>query len=342
MKKQKIFALATAAVLGAASLTACGTASAEAENGKITLTNVSYDPTRELYASFNKAFQKHYKEKTGKDIEITQSHGGSGKQALEVANGLEADVVTLALEQDVKAVQDAGLIDDGWIKEFDNDSAPYTSTIVFLVRKGNPKNIHDWGDLIKDDVGIITPNPKTSGGARWNYLAAWAWADKEYGGDEAKTKDYVKKLFEHVLVLDSGARGATTTFVENKQGDVLLAWENEAFLSIKDAPDDYEIVTPSISILAQPSVAIVDEVVDSRGSRDAATEYLSYLYSDEAQRIAGDNYYRPSNEKILQEYKDTFDLNINLVTIKDFGGWEEAHKKHFADGGVFDQIYDEK
>lgn len=342
MKKQKIFALATAAVLGAASLTACGTASAEDENGKITLTNVSYDPTRELYASFNKAFQKHYKEKTGKDIEITQSHGGSGKQALEVANGLEADVVTLALEQDVKAVQDAGLIDDGWIKEFDNDSAPYTSTIVFLVRKGNPKNIHDWGDLIKDDVGIITPNPKTSGGARWNYLAAWAWADKEYGGDEAKTKDYVKKLFEHVLVLDSGARGATTTFVENKQGDVLLAWENEAFLSIKDAPDDYEIVTPSISILAQPSVAIVDEVVDSRGSRDAATEYLSYLYSDEAQRIAGDNYYRPSNEKILQEYKDTFDLNINLVTIKDFGGWEEAHKKHFADGGVFDQIYDEK
>lgn len=338
---KKILATAIASVLTVSAFTACGSSS-DSDDDKVTLTNVSYDPTRELYASYNEAFAKHYKEETGKDIEITQSHGGSGKQALEVANGLEADVVTLALEYDVKEVQNAGLIEDGWVSEFPNDSAPYTSTIVFLVRKGNPKNIKDWDDLVRDDVGIITPNPKTSGGARWNYLAAWAYADKLYNGDEAKVKDFIKKLFQNVLVLDSGARGATTTFVENGQGDVLLAWENEAYLSLKDAPDDYEIVSPSISILAQPSVAIVDEVVDDRGTREAATEYLNYLYSDEAQRIEGDNYYRPTNESILQEYKDVFDLNINLVTIADFGGWDKAFKEHFADGGVFDKIYEEK
>ncbi|MGN1090109.1 MAG: sulfate ABC transporter substrate-binding protein [Huintestinicola sp.] len=341
--KKKISTIALASVLSASLLfTACGSknSSDAADADKITLTNVSYDPTRELYAAYNEIFAAHWKELKGQDVEITQSHGGSGKQALEVANGLEADVVTLALEYDVKAVQDAGLIEEGWVSEFDKDSSPYTSTIVFLVRKGNPKNIRDWGDLVNEGVGVITPNPKTSGGARWNYLAAWAYADKLYGGDEAQTKEFIKKLYQNVLVLDSGARGATTTFVENGQGDVLLAWENEAYLSIKDYPDDYEIITPSVSILAQPSVAIVDEVVDKRGTREAATEYLNFLYSDEAQRIAGDNYYRPSNPDILAEYKDTFNLDINLVTINDFGGWNEAQAKHFADGGVFDEIYE--
>ena len=338
---KKITALALAAVLGVTALTGCNTSSSGAEKDKITLTNVSYDPTRELYVAYNEAFAKHWKELTGGDIEITQSHGGSGGQALQVANGLEADVVTLALEYDVKAVQDAGLIEEGWINEFEKDSAPYTSTIVFLVRSGNPKNIKDWNDLVRDDVGIITPNPKTSGGARWNYLAAWAYAQKLYNNDEAQVKGFIKKLFENVLVLDSGARGATNSFVENKQGDVLLAWENEAYLSMQEYPGEYEIVTPSLSILAQPSVAVVDAVVDKRGTREAATEYLSYLYSDEAQRIAGQNFYRPSNPAILAEFSDTFDLNINLVTIDDFGGWDEAQRVHFTDGGVFDQIYEE-
>lgn len=335
--KKNILSLAAAAVLSASVfLTGCGSS----DSDTVTLTNVSYDPTRELYTAYNEFFAEHWKELTGQDVDIIQSHGGSGKQALEVANGLDADVVTLALEYDVNAIENAGLIDEGWINEFDRDSAPYTSTIVFLVRKGNPKNIRDWNDLVNDGVGVITPNPKTSGGARWNYLAAWAYADKLYGGDEAQTKDFIKKLYRNVLVLDSGARGATTSFVENGQGDVLIAWENEAYLSIKDNPDEYEIVTPSISILAQPSVAVVDKVVDKRGTREAAEEYLNYLYSDEAQRIAGDNYYRPSDPDILAEYADKFDLDVELVTINDFGGWDAAQAKHFADGGVFDEIYE--
>lgn len=317
----------------------CGKKNTSSDS-KVKITNVSYDPTRELYSSYNEVFAQHWKELKGQDVEITQSHGGSGKQALEVANGLEADVVTLALEYDVDAIQNAGLIEDGWIDEFDNESSPYTSTIVFLVRKGNPKNIHDWDDIVKDGIGVITPNPKTSGGARWNYLAAWAYADKKFNGDEEQIKDFVKKLYNNVLVLDSGARGATTSFVENGQGDVLLAWENEAYLSIQDNPDDYEIITPSVSILAQPSVAIVDSVVDKKGTRDVATEYLSYLYSDEAQRLAGKNFYRPSNPDILKEFSDVFDLDVKLVTISDFGGWDSVQEKHFADGGIFDSIYE--
>lgn len=340
MKRKIISALLATVTAFTFVLTGCGSAETNSDSGKVSITNVSYDPTREFYSSYNDIFANHWKELKGQDVEVTQSHGGSGKQALEVANGLEADVVTLALEYDVKAVQNAGLIEDGWIDEFDKDSSPYTSTIVFLIRKGNPKNINDWDDLVKDGVGVITPNPKTSGGARWNYLAAWAYADKKFNGDEAQIEDFVRKLYKNVLVLDSGARGATTTFVENGQGDVLIAWENEAYLSIKDNPDEYEIITPSISILAQPSVAIVDSVVDKRGTREVATEYLNYLYSDDAQRLAGKNYYRPSNPDILNEFSDVFDLSVNLVTINDFGGWDEAQEKHFADGGIFDKIYE--
>ena len=255
--------------------------------------------------------------------------------------GNEADVVTLALAHDITAIEEAGLIEKDWIKEFDKDSSPYTSTIVFLVRKGNEKNIHDWEDLIKKDVDVITPNPKTSGGACWNFLAAWAYQQKRDGNDEEQTKQFMKKLYQNVLVLDSGARGATSTFVEKGQGDVLIAWENEAYLSMEEYPDDYEIVTPSVSILAQPSVAVVDSVAKKRGTEEVAKEYLNYLYSDDAQRLAGENYYRPSNEKILKEFSEQFDLNMNLVTIDDFGGWDKAYKDYFEDGAVFDQIYSE-
>ena len=307
---------------------------------KTELVNVSYDATREFYKEYNRLFEDYWYGKTGEKVEVIQSHGGSGKQALEVANGLGADVVTLALEGDVNVIRDEGLIDDGYINDYSDDSSPYTSTIVFLVRKGNPKNIKDWDDLLNDGVKVITPNPKTSGGARWNFLAAWYYFKKQ-GQTEEQVQASVTKLYKNVAVLDSGARGSSTTFAENGQGDVLIAWENEAFLSVADDPDEFEIVNPSISVLAQPSVAVVDEVAENRGTEEVSREYLNYLYSDEAQRIAGDNYYRPSNEDILKEYADVFDLNVNLVTIDDFGGWEKAQETHFADGGVFDQIYEE-
>lgn len=362
MKKRiRLSAILLASALSAGLLSGCGNTSESngsavtAAGDTVEITNVSYDPTRELYQAYNELFASHWKEETGQNVEITQSHGGSGKQALEVANGLEADVVTLALEGDVDAVRDAGLIEDGYTAEFDNDSAPYTSTIVFLVRKGNPKNIQDWDDLLNQDVGVITPNPKTSGGARWNYLAAWYYFEKQ-GQSEAEIEQSMKTLYENVLVLDSGARGSTTSFVENKQGDVLLAWENEAFLTLEEYPDEYEIVIPSVSILCQPTVAVVDEVVDSRGTRDVAEAYLEYLYSDEAQEVEAQNFYRPSNETILKEY--TADTNSNTITsipedgkwiitnnldltnIEHFGGWTEATEKHFADGAVFDSIYE--
>ena len=306
----------------------------------VELLNVSYDPTRELYDDYNKAFAKHWKAKTGEDITIKQSHGGSGKQARTVIDGLPADVVTLALAGDIDALAAQGkLLPVNWQSRLPHNSAPYTSTIVFLVRKGNPKGVKDWGDLVKPGVSVITPNPKTSGGARWNYLAAWAWALKQPGGSEATAKDYVRKLFKNVPVLDTGARGSTTTFVQRGIGDVLLAWENEAFLSIKElGPDTVEIVVPSLSILAEPPVTVVDKVVLRRGTRDAATEYLTYLYSPEAQEIIAKNYYRPIDEKVAAKYAQQFP-KLNLVTIKDFGGWATAQKVHFADGGVFDQIY---
>ncbi|MDR1243362.1 MAG: sulfate ABC transporter substrate-binding protein [Deltaproteobacteria bacterium] len=307
----------------------------------VEITNVSYDPTRELYEEYNQAFQKYWKGKTGDNVSIVQSHGGSGSQARAVIEGNDADVVTLALAYDITAIEKAGLINEGWQKKFAKNSSPYTSTIVFLVRKGNPKNIKDWGDLTREGVGIITPNPKTSGGARWNYLAAWAWADKKYGGDEKAVTRFISTLFKNVLVLDSGARGSTNTFVQNRQGDVLLAWENEAYLAIAEEKDKFEIVTPSLSILAEPPVAVVDKIVDKRGTRAVATEYLQYLYSDEGQRIAGKNYYRPSNPEIAKEFAKTFDLSVTLITVDDplFGGWNTVQTRHFADGGVFDQIY---
>lgn len=321
-------------------MTGCGNASGSADDSaSIELLNVSYDPTREFYAAYNELFQEYWKEKTGEDVTVTQSHGGSGSQARSVIEGNEADVVTLALAHDITAIEEAGLIETGWEDEFDKDSSPYTSTIVFLVRKGNEKNITDWNDLIRDDVDVITPNPKTSGAACWSFLAAWAYQQEQDGQDTAATQEFMKKLYQNVLVLDSGARGSTNTFVENKQGDVLLAWENEAYLSMQEYPDQYEIVTPSISILAQPSVAAVDSNTESHGTQEAAAAYLEYLYSDDAQRLAGKNYYRPSNEDILREFSDQFDLDMNLVTIEYFGGWNEAYKMFFDDGAVFDQIY---
>jgi sulfate/thiosulfate-binding protein len=302
--------------------------------------NVSYDPTRELYQEFNAAFVKQYKAKAGKDVTVQQSHGGSSKQGRAVLDGLEADVLTLALAYDIDAVAEGGLLAKDWQKRLPSNSSPYTSTIVFLVRKGNPKGIKDWGDLVKPGISVITPNPKTSGGARWNYLAAWAYALKQPGGTEAKAKDFVAALYKNVPVLDSGARGSTTTFVQRGIGDVLLAWENEAFLSIKElGPEKVEIVVPSLSILAEPPVAVVDKVVDKKGTRAIAQAYLEYLYTPEGQEIAAKNYYRPRLDAVAKKYATTFP-KINLITIDAvFGGWQKAQKLHFADGGLFDQIY---
>ena len=304
------------------------------------LLNVSYDPTRELYQEFNAAFAKHWKSQTGETVAIKQSHGGSGKQARGVIDGLEADVVTLALAYDVNALaEQRNLIPADWQKRLPHNSSPYTSTIVFLVRKGNPKNIRDWNDLIKPGIEVITPNPKTSGGARWNYLAAWGYALKQPGGNEASAKDFVKKLYANVKVLDSGARGSTTTFAERGIGDVLIAWENEAYLATRElGPDKFEIVTPSLSILAEPPVAVVDKVVDKRGTRKVATAYLEYLYSPEGQEIAGKHYYRPLDQKAAAKYAQQF-AKVKLFTIDEmFGGWQQAQKTHFADSALFDQI----
>ena len=307
----------------------------------VTLLNVSYDPTREFYQEFNPAFAKYWKSKTGDNVTINQSHGGSGKQARAVIDGLEADVVTLALAYDIDEIHArGGLIPRDWQQRLPNNSSPYTSTIVFLVHKGNPKNIKDWGDLVKPGISVITPNPKTSGGARWNYLAAWGYALRQNGNEAAKTKEFITRLYKNVPVLDSGARGSTTTFVERGIGDVLLAWENEAFLAVKElGPDKFEIVLPSVSILAEPPVAIVDRVVDKRGARAVARAYLDYLYGDEGQNIAGKHFYRPSDPAIAARFAHQFP-KLDLFTIHDmFGGWENAQKTHFADGGVFDQIY---
>lgn len=310
----------------------------------VTLLNVSYDPTRELYADFNKAFTAHWKAKTGNNATVKQSHGGAGKQARAVIDGLQADVVTLALAYDIDEIHaKAKLIPKDWQTRLPNNSAPYTSTIVLLVRKGNPKNIKDWDDLAKPGITVITPNPKTSGGARWNYLAAWGYELKRNGGDQQKAKEFVKKIYANAPVLDSGARGSTITFVERGIGDVFISWENEAFLALKElGPDKFEIVVPSVSILAEPPVTIVDKVVDKRKTREVAQAYLEYLYSDEGQEIAAKHYYRPTNPKFIEKYAHQFP-KVNLFNIDEvFGGWQKAQKEHFADGGTFDQIYSKR
>lgn len=317
--------------------------SAGAGLAETTLLNVSYDPTRELYEDYNQAFAQHWKAETGEDITIQQSHGGSGKQARGVIEGLEADVVTLALESDInEIVNRTGKINPDWRKRLENNSSPYTSTIVFLVRKGNPKGIKNWGDLVKGDVEIVTPNPKTSGGARWNYLAAWAWANEEFGGDQDKVKAYIAELYKRAPVLDTGARGALTTFAQRQIGDVLLAWENEAYLAGQEFGEDaFEIIVPPISILAEPPVAVVDGNVDKKGTRKQAEAYLTYLYSEEGQNIAAKHFYRPSKPELVKPELLKQLPDIKLVSIDDplFGGWQKAQPEHFGEGGIFDQIY---
>lgn len=314
---------------------------ATAWSKQITILNVSYDPTRELYEDYNQAFVRYWKDKTGDDVTVNQSHGGSSKQARSVIDGLDADVVTLALAYDIDAIgEKAKILSPKWQTFLPENSAPYTSTIVFLVRKGNPKNIRDWDDLVKQGVSIIPANPKTSGAARWAYLSAWGYVLKASGGDEEKAKDFVTRFYKNVPVLDSGARGATTTFVERGIGDVLVGWENEAYLAVKEyGTDKFEIVTPSVSILAEPAVAVVERNADRKGTRKIAEEYLKYLYSDQGQEIIAKHFYRPRNQEIASKFAAKFQ-KLDLFTIDEvFGGWQAAHKRHFADGGVFDQIY---
>ena len=314
-----------------------------AQAAEVSLLNVSYDPTRELYQDVNKSFAEYWKKTSGQDVKIKQSHGGAAKQARSVIDGLQADVVTLALSYDIDEIAQRGLIAKDWQKRLPNNSAPYTSTIVFLVRKGNPKNIKEWSDLARPGIAVITPNPKTSGGARYNYLAAWGYALKQSGGNEKTAQELLTKIYKNVPVLDSGARGSTTTFIEREIGDVLITWENEALLAIRElGPDKVQIVVPSLSVLAEPPVTVVDKVVDRRGTRKVAEAYLNYLYSDAGQELAGKHYYRPINEKIAAKYASQFP-KLKLLTVDEIaGGWTKAQKMHFADGGTFDQIYQPK
>ena len=339
MKTHAFHALGLAALL----LAACHKPSSEPGTRK--LLNASYDPTRELYTEVNAAFAKEWKTKTGEEVKISMTHGGSGKQARAVIDGIDADVVTLALGYDIDAIAEKSKkLPADWQAALPHNSSPYTSTIVFLVRKGNPKSIRDWGDLVKPGVEVITPNPKTSGGARWNYLAAWAWAARQHGGDEAKAQEFVGALFQHVPVLDTGARGATTTFVQRGIGDVLLAWENEAFLALKElGADKLEIVVPTLSILAEPPVAVVKANAEKKGNAAVAKAYLEFLYSDAGQKIAARNFYRPAKPEVADAADVARFPKLELVTIdKDFGGWAKAQKMHFGDGGVFDRIYTAK
>lgn len=334
MKKYRLLAFVLSVIFA---LTSSGVVYAK----QINLLNVSYDPTRELYEEYNKAFALYWKSKTGDDVVVNQSHGGSGKQARSVIDGLDADVVTLALAYDVDSIAEkSGFLSKDWQSKLPDNSAPYTSTIVFLVRKGNPKNIKDWDDLARPGVSVITPNPKTSGGARWNYLAAWAFALRKWDNDEDKAKDFLKAIFKNVPVLDSGARGSTTTFVERKIGDVFISWENEAYLAVNElGKGEFEIVVPSLSILAEPSVAVVERNASRKKNLEVAEEYLRFLYTEEGQRIAASHYYRPRLESVAQEFAGKF-ADVELITVDDvFGGWQAAQKKHFADKGTFDQIY---
>jgi sulfate transport system substrate-binding protein len=339
MSRKVLIALAATAAIVLTIAARAARPNALAQGGPITLLNVSYDPTRELYREFNAAFEKHWKAKTGQTVTVRASHGGSGSQARAVIDGLEADVVTLALAFDVDAIARAGLIDPGWQKELPNNSTPYTSTIVFLVRKGNPKNIKDWSDLVKPGIQVITPNPKTSGGAQWNYLAAWQYARALPGGSDQKAREFVTALYKNVPVLDAGARGSTNTFVQRGLGDVLLAWENEAYLAVAESKGQFDIVAPSASILAEPPVAVVDKVANKRGTAAVARAYLEYLASPEGQELAAKHHYRPRDPGILKKHAAEF-AQVKLFTIDEaFGGWTNANKTHFADRAIFDQIY---